>query len=101
MSRQLEQEWELKQETRRDHLYRACEFGIVGGLQAQGIELRGFAIKYSEADCLLTVKAKIGDGYVVAFVSSDTITNCILKAEHEARHNAFRWKADQYLPTIG
>lgn len=96
MTRQLEQETELREAAKRVALVRALDFGIVGALQAQGIELLGWAIKYDAFNCLLTIKAEIAGDRKVAFVGSDTIINCILKTESEALRGGLQWRADKY-----
>ncbi|MCK5292973.1 MAG: hypothetical protein KAR39_13265 [Thermoplasmata archaeon] len=96
MSRQLELEQEVRETAKRDALVKALEFGIVGSLQNQGIELRGIGIKHDAFNCLLTIRADVAGVRSVAFVGSDSIVNCILKADSEAARHALRWRPDQY-----
>ena len=96
MSRQLDIKAEQRETARRDALVKALEFGIVGGLESQGIELLGFAIKYDAFNCLLTIKAIVGNTQSVAFVGSDSIINCFLKAHSCAQQDALKWRADRY-----
>lgn len=96
MSRQLEVEIERRESKKRDALVKALEFGLVGALEAQGIMLLGLALKFDGYDCLMTVKADVGGVRRVAFVGSDTIINCILKAEGAALNGGLRWRDDQY-----
>ncbi len=96
MSRQLDQATEIREAHKRDQLVRALEFGIVGALEGQGVELIGFAIKYDAYNCLLTVRADIGGDRFVAFVGSDSIINCFLKAEAEALDAGLHWNRDKY-----
>lgn len=96
MSRQLELKREQRTTAKHNALVKALEFGLVGALESQGIELLGLAIKYDPFNCLLTLKAIIDDDQVVAFVGSDTIVNCILKADSEARRNSLAWRPDKY-----
>lgn len=99
MTRQLEQKQELRETARRDALIKSLEYGLVGALEHQGIQLLGFAIKYDEFSCLMTLRVIQGGSRAVAFVGSDTITNCILKADMEARHSRLKWRADKYNPS--
>lgn len=96
MSRQTDIKAEERETARRSALVKALDFGIVGGLESQGIELLGFAIKYDAFNCLLTIKAVVGGTRSVAFVGSDSIINCFLKAASDARNNALNWRADKY-----
>ena len=96
MSRQLEQEHEIRETARRDALIKAIEYGLVGSLEMQGIELMGIAIKYDAFNCLMTIKADIAGKRMVSFVGSDTMMNCFLKADSMSRNTVLKWKADQY-----
>lgn len=96
MTRQLEVQQEQREQLRRDTLVRALEFGIVGALANQGFTMRGLAIKYNELDCLLTLKAERDDKVYVSFVGSDSMINCLLKAERQALGNVLRWRRDKY-----
>lgn len=96
MSRQLDLKRELRESRKRDALVRALEFGLVGALEMQGIELLGFALRYEEFNCLLTLKANVDDLRSVAFVGSDTIINVLLKADNMASNQALKWRVDKY-----
>lgn len=96
MSRQLDQKQELYETARRDALVKALEFGLVGSLEMQGIELMGIAIKYDAFNCLMTIKADVDGVRSVAFVGSDTLMNVILKADSMSRNCVLKWKVDQY-----
>lgn len=72
------------------------EFGLVGALEAQGIELLGFAFKYDAFNSLMTIKAILGGVHSVCFVGSDSVMNCFLKAYSEARRDALSWRPDKY-----
>ncbi len=96
MTRQLDIEREKKESARRDALVRALEYSLPGSLEAQGITLLGFTMKYDAWDCLLTLRADIGGVRHVAFVGSDSITNCFLKADSGARSDTLRWGICKY-----
>lgn len=96
MSRQLDLKKEERETAKRNALVKALEFGIAGALESQGIELRGLAIRYDDFNCLLTLKAVVQGETSVAFVGSDSMINCILKADSEARRHALRWRRDKY-----
>lgn len=96
MSRQLEAENEDRERVRRDKLVYALEHGLVGVIRSQGMELLGLAIKYSDSGCLLTIKVIAGERRSVAFVGSDTIVNCIVRAYADAYNNRLKWQADKY-----
>ena len=96
MTRQLEIKEEERETAKRNALVKALDFGIVGALEAQGIELLGFAFKYDAFNALMTIKAEVGGVRSICFIGSDTVINCILKAFSEARRNELRWRADKY-----
>lgn len=96
MSRQLDAEGEERERRRRDTLIMVLEYGLVGALQAQDIEMLGFAFKYDAFNSLMTVKAVVGGVKSVAFVGSDSVMNCFLKAYSEAQRHDLRWRPDKY-----
>lgn len=96
MSRQIEIEVEQRETARRDALVKALEYRIVGSLESQGIHLLGFAFKYDAFNCLMTIKAVVNETASVCFIGSDSVMNCILKADSEASRHTLRWRADKY-----
>ena len=98
MTRQLEQAQEDKGAKKNQALANALDYGIPGALDAQGIMLLGIAIKYDAYNCLLTIKADIGNTRSVCFVGSDSIANCFLKCLSDARNDALHWRPDKYQP---
>lgn len=97
MSRQLDQAREARETTRRIKLVKAVEYNLVDALYNQGADLRGLAIRYRETDCLLTLKVDIDGVRHVAFISSDTIMNCIIRADSAAASNSLKWSKDKYF----
>ena len=96
MSRQNDVDGEEREKARRIALVKALEFNLVDALHNQGATLLGFAIRYDEFSCLLTLKVDINGVKCVSFVGSDTIMNCLLKADAEAAGNRLKWRADKY-----
>ena len=96
MSRQKEIDGEERAAARRIALVKALEYNLVDALHNQGATLLGFALRYDEFSCLMTLKVDINGVKCVAFVGSDTMMNCILKADAEAAGNRLKWKADKY-----
>lgn len=101
MTRQLDVKLEERETARRLALVKALEFGIVGALESQGIQLRGLAFRYDPFNCLLTVKVVDGDVQQVAFIGSDTLVNCILKCQDAARNGTLKWRPDKYHESKG
>lgn len=101
MTRQLDLEKEVRESKRRDALIRALDYGIVGALENQGIELIGISIKHDAFNCLLTLRADIGGSRQVCFVGSDSIVNCFLKAESDASRNELKWRSCRFKHSIG
>lgn len=96
MSRQLEMESEVRATAKRDALVRALDFGIVGALEAQGIDLLSFSVRPDPFSCLITIRAVVDAKQCVAFVGSDTIINALLKLDLEATHARLHWGQDKY-----
>lgn len=98
MSRQLDVEREQRETARRDQLVKALEYGIVGALQTQGMELLGLSIRYDEYACSMTLRGEINGQRRVAFLNADTLMNCILSAYTMASHGRLKWGRDKYHP---
>lgn len=96
MSRQLEQKTEERTARKQVALVRALEFEMAGSLEAVGITMVGFAIKWDAWECLLTLKADIGGVRNVAFIGSDSPINAILKTVAATQNDRLRWKVDKY-----
>lgn len=96
MSRQLEQEREVRKAARNTAVIKALEYGIVGALESQGIDLVGFSFKYDAFNCLMTIKARFAEDRQVAFVGSESIIGCILKSQSDARNDRLVWRPDRY-----
>lgn len=96
MTRQLDQKAEEREQERRKALVRALEFGLVDGLEKHNILLLGFSFKYDLFNCLMTIKAIVKNVTCVAFIGSDTVINCIVKADREAHQGRLHWRPDKY-----
>lgn len=96
MSRQLEAASEERERRRVEALIKALEFGINNAISNQGAALKGIAIRYSEFDCLLTIKADFNGTRHIAFIGSDSMMNCLIKCDRAAVENNLRWKKDKY-----
>lgn len=101
MSRQLDLATEKREATRQLEVVKSLEFALAGAIEFQGGQLRGFSMRYSEFDCLMTLRAQFEQKWVVAFLSSETMIGCILSAQRKVSHNAIRWEPDQYAPDEG
>lgn len=99
MTRQLDLAQE--EQTRKYHaaLANALDYGIVGMLQAQDIELLGMSIKHDAFNCLLTVKAVRLGTASVCFIGSDSIAGCFLKLVSDGRRDELHWRKDKYAPS--
>ncbi|MCK5292970.1 MAG: hypothetical protein KAR39_13250, partial [Thermoplasmata archaeon] len=84
MTRQLEMEHEQKLARRLKKVGQTMEFGLAGSLAHAGAELVGFSVKYSEADCLLTLRVVLAGRPQVAFVGAGDLSTCFLKAAEMA-----------------
>ena len=98
MSRQLDKKSEDAAAKKAQRLVKALDYGLVEHLDIHGALLTGLAIKHDASFCLLTIKAIVGGMGMVAFVGSDTIVNCVLKADRDAATDELHWKPDKYAP---
>lgn len=96
MTRQHDIKAEERESARITQLVKALEFELVGALESQGMELRGFAVRYDAFNCLMTIKVDFQGDRKVAFVGSDTIMNCIIKASNDASYHRLKWSLDKY-----
>lgn len=96
MSRQLEALAETKEAARQVAAVKALEFELAGAVEHLGGTFLGVALKYDTFESLLTYKAEFEGKRMVAFVGSDTMMNCVIKAASMAKNNRLRWKKDRY-----
>lgn len=96
MSRQLDEKAEERERARRLALVKALEFELVDTIHSLGGELRGFAIKYDDVSCLLTLKADFNETRRVSFIYSDTMMNCVISATRAGANNRLTWQLDKY-----
>lgn len=98
MSRQFDVKQEEKETATRDLLRLILEFGLAGVVEMQGGVLRGFAIKYEDYSCGITIKAQFEGKWFVAFNYSDTMSNCIIASYNALNRGSVKWIADKYQP---
>lgn len=77
-------------------LVAAVEFELVGSVAHAGGVLTGLSVKYSEIDCLVTLRADLPAGRMVSHVGGQTLSDCFRRAVNEAYQDKLRWKEDQY-----
>jgi len=78
-------------------IVRAVEFGLEQGVQRAGGEYLGFSYKNGGSDGLLVVRAVFPAGLQVAFVGSEDLGGCLIKAAREAASDKLVWRADKYV----
>lgn len=88
---------EEERQTRKYHaVVRALEFELQGVIAGKGGQLTGFSVTLREWECLITLRS-LQDGVPsVAFVGSDTLVNCVLKAVHSGQRDKLVWRVDKY-----
>lgn len=96
MSRQLEQETEDRARSRALAAEHALNYGISKSISDEGGRLIGCALTYYPTSCRMVVKAVIDGVHSVAFIYSDTPTNCVLKALTEVNQGRMPWGADSF-----
>lgn len=96
MSRLADIKAEEKEAARQEEVIRVLEFSLAGAIEFNGGELRGFSMRYFPFDCMLTLKASFEGKWFVAFISGESMINCILGAQRQAAHGTILWIADKY-----
>lgn len=77
-------------------LVSAVEFELSGSIAHAGGVLRGLSVKYSDVDCLLTLRADLPAGRRIAFVGGATLADCFRRAVNEAYQDRLSWQVGQY-----
>ena len=98
MSRLADVKVEERETKRRDQLVLVLEYGLVGALQAAGVEMLGFSFKYDAFQALMTIRADISGNRRIAHISSDSVINCFLSAHNLAHHGRLQWEPCRYHP---
>lgn len=96
MPKQLDVLTEKNSTRRQEAIVRALDFGLVGALESQGIELLGFSVSHDAYSCRIVLRADIGGRRSVAFVYAGNIINCVLRAQADAQNDNLRWGKDKY-----
>lgn len=96
MTRQADLVQEDRTVRRNQAVIRALEFELVGSLEACGCTLLGFSVKIEDWECLITLRAVVGEERMVAFVGSDSLSNCLVKCVMSAQRDKLVWKEDKY-----
>lgn len=96
MTRLLDVKLEERQAIKDSQLVRACEFELVGSLSAAGCTLTGFSVKLDQFQCLITLRALVDDLQQVAFVSADTLPDCLRKCPQMAQTDRLKWSPDKW-----
>jgi hypothetical protein len=87
----------LQQQDKFDKaLLAAVEFELEGAVAHSGGVLSGLSIKFSEMDCLMTLRAVLPRGKMVAFVGAATLADCFRRAVNDAYRDNLRWRDDQF-----
>jgi len=96
MSRQLEQHLEQRQARRAQGIVLAVECGLEDAVARGGAELTGFSVRYRPGECMLVLRGLLAGRAQVAFVGSEDLAGCLIKAVREAQGDRLRWREDQY-----
>lgn len=96
MTRQLEARREQKQERHDKAIIVAVEYGLFEAVGHAGGVLTGFAVRLGDEDCLMTLRAVVAGSAQIAFIGSDSLGNCLVKAVREAEADRLSWRADKY-----
>ena len=73
---------------------------LTGGLNSlaekEGAQLQGITLRLEEGDCLLVIRALVGERHMVAFVGGVTGAGALHKAHTELRAGEMKWVPDKY-----
>jgi hypothetical protein len=96
MSRLLEAAQEERTARHQQKVGEALDYGLSGHLAHAGATLLGFSMRYSEVDCLLTIRVELAGRPQVAFVGAGSMSMCLLKAIDLARRDKLVFKPDKW-----
>lgn len=96
MSRQVDVKREEQQAKFDAALIAAVEFELEGAVGHSGGVLNGLSVKFSEVDCLMTLRATLPKGRMVSFVGAATLADCFRRAVNDAYRDNLRWREDKY-----
>lgn len=74
----------------------AVEFELAGSVAHAGGVLTGFSVKYSDSDCLLTLRAEYGSNPMICFVGCPDLGSCFRKAVTAAYSDELKWREDKW-----
>lgn len=97
MSRQLEQQRETVQAKLDLALVAAVEFELEGAVAHAGGELVGLSLRITRTDVLMTLRAVLPGGRMVAFVGGATMPDCFRRAVNDAYQDRLRWRDDHFV----
>lgn len=86
----------VQQELFDTALIASVEFELEGSVAHSGGVLRGLSVKFGEVDCLLTLRADLPAGKMVAFVGAATLGDCFRRAVNDAYRDNLRWREDRF-----
>lgn len=82
---------------RRDRrVGRIASGGLEDAVERSGGHLVGMSVKFNNHDCLLTLRAVMPAGRMVAFVGAETLAGGLLKAYSDGNNDKLRWRKDRY-----
>lgn len=96
MTRQHDVKAEVREATKRDLLVTILEYGLKGSLGHQGTHLKGFSMTVRDYDCFLVIRGERAGRHEVAYVGSDTMINCFVKAYGAAGRGGLKWELDKF-----
>lgn len=77
-------------------LVAAVEFELQGSIGHAGGVLVGLSVKYSDIDCLMTLRADLPAGRRIAYVGGATLADCFRRAVNEAYQDKLNWKVGKW-----
>jgi hypothetical protein len=96
MTSALDASVEEKRAKQRLYVGKVCEGGLESAVSRMGGELRGFSVKMSGVDVLVTLRADFPAGRMIAFVGGSTLGNALAKAFRDGHSDALRWRVDKW-----
>lgn len=96
MTRTLDRQLERRQEKAKQAVLSAVFGGLEDAVGHAGGELRGFSVRIGVYETLMTIRADLPAGPMVAFVGAHDLAEVLAKASREAKTDGLRWKADQW-----
>lgn len=97
----LDKIMEQRLENERQGALLAVYGGLESGVAHAGGILVGMSVRFSEGDCLITLKADFPAGRMVGFVGGENFADTLRRAAGDAVRDNVKWREDKWRDNGG